>query len=203
MEPRTVVTLGVIMALVLSIDIAVAAAAVLWWRSRSAGAPADSAPVREWQRGAFHITSDRTAMDVAAIHAFLTRSYWSPGIERALVERAIRHSLCFGLFDGERQIGFARYATDQTRFAYLMDVYVLEEYRGQGLGQWLVACTLEHPSIARCRRLLLTTRDAHELYRRYGFTELPAPERWMERFRDDSPPSTGRATLPAGQEARL
>ena len=191
------------MAFVLSIDVAVAAAAVLWWRGRSAGAPADGVPVREWQRGAFNITTDRKAMDLDAIHAFLTRSYWSPGISRELVEQAIRYSLCFGLFDGDRQIGFARYATDHTRFAYLMDVYVLESYRGRGLGQWLIACTLEHPSIARCRRLLLTTRDAHELYRRYGFTELPAPERWMERFREDSPTPTGLASNYAKQESRL
>ena len=203
MEPRTVVTLGVIMAFVLSIDVAVAAAAVLWWRSRSAGAPADGVPVRDWQRGAFTVTSDRKAMDVAAIHGMLSRSYWSPGISRELVERAMRYSLCFGLFDGDRQIGFARYATDHTRFAYLMDVYVLEDYRGRGLGQWLVACTLEHPSIARCRRLLLTTRDAQELYRRYGFTEMSAPERWMERFREDSATPTDLTTLQAGQESRL
>lgn len=174
------------MAFVLSIDVAIGAAAILWWRSRSAGAQSAVVPVREWQRGAYHITTDRKAMDVDAIHAFLTRSYWSPGITRDLVERAMQHSLCFGLFEHDRQIGFARYTTDHTRFAYLMDVYVLEDFRGQGLGQWLVACTLEHPSIARCRRLLLTTRDAHELYRRYGFTELPNPERWMERFHEDS-----------------
>ncbi len=140
----------------------------------------------EWQRGAYRVTTDRKVMDVDAIHAFLTRSYWSPGISRELVERAMNYSLCFGLFEHDRQIGFARYATDHTRFAYLMDVYVLEGYRGQGLGQWLIACTLEHPDIARCRRLLLTTRDAHELYRRYGFSELPNPERWMERFVETS-----------------
>lgn len=187
MEPRTLALLGTIMAFVIGIDIAIGVIAVLWWRNRSAGARADVVPVQEWQRGAYRVTTDRRALDVDAIHAFLTRSYWSPGISRELVERAMRHSLCFGLFEHDRQIGFARYATDHTRFAYLMDVYVLESHRGQGLGQWLIACTLEHPSIARCRRLLLTTRDAQEFYRPLGFSELPNPERWMERFRDDRP----------------
>lgn len=182
MEPKTVMTLGVIIAIVLSVDVVIGVAAILWWRNRSDRGQADGGAVQEWQRGAYHVTTDRQAMDIDAIQAFLTNSYWSPGISRELVERAMQYSLCFGLFDHDRQIGFARYATDHTRFAYLMDVYVLEGYRGQGLGQWLVACTLEHPDIAHCRRLLLTTRDAHELYRRYGFVDLPNPDRWMERF---------------------
>ena len=182
MEPGIAPAEVLIVLCIPGIFVATGAAIVVWWRRSGRAHQAGAADALEWQRGDFRITTDQNAMDVDAIHAFLTRSYWSPGISRELVERAMGYSLCFGLFDHDRQIGFARYATDHTRFAYLMDVYVLEDYRGQGLGQWLIACTLEHPDIARCRRLLLTTRDAHELYHRFGFAELPNPERWMERF---------------------
>ncbi|MCB0245131.1 MAG: GNAT family N-acetyltransferase [Anaerolineae bacterium] len=186
MEPRISIVEWLIVVCLVGFYAAAAAAIVLWWRQRDRRRQVELADVREWQRDNFRITTDTTAMDLDAIHAMLTRAYWSPGIDRETVQRAMRHSLCFGMFDGTRQIGYLRYATDRTRFAYLMDVYVLEEYRGQGLGVWLVGSSLEHPDISRCRRLLLTTRDAHDLYRKFDFTELPHPEHWMERFRESS-----------------
>ena len=118
------------------------------------------------------ICTDRERQDVDAIHAYLSRSYWAAGITRERVARSIDRSLCFGLFDGARQIGFARVVTDATTFAYLADVYVLEEYRGQGLGKRLVEAVRAHPDLADLRRFVLWTRDAHGLYERYGFARL-------------------------------
>ncbi len=126
----------------------------------------------------FTVTDDPARLDPAAIHAYLTRSYWARGITRDLVERSIRGSLCFGLYDGE-QIGFARVVTDRAQFAYLCDVYVLEEYRGRDLGVWLMECVLDHPVLQGLRRFLLTTQDAHGLYERVGFVRVPFPERFM------------------------
>jgi GNAT superfamily N-acetyltransferase len=131
-------------------------------------------------RDAFLVTTDPQAMDVDAIHAFLTASYWADGIPRDLVARSIAGSLCFGLFDGSRQIGFARVITDRATFAYLCDVYVLDPYRGQGLGTWLMQVVVAHPDLQGLRRFVLVTRDAHRLYERYGFTPLKHPAGYME-----------------------
>ena len=120
------------------------------------------------------LSSERARQDVDAIHAYLTRSYWAEGITRERVARTIERSLCFGLFDGARQIGFARVVTDATTFAYLADVYVLEEYRGQGLGKRLVEAVRAHPDLADLRRFVLWTRDAHGLYQQFGFSRLGA-----------------------------
>ena len=111
-------------------------------------------------------------MDVDAIHAYLARSYWAAGISRERVARSLERSLCFGLFDGARQIGFARVVTDAATFAYLADVYVLEEYRGRGLGKRLVDAVRAHPDLADLRRFVLWTRDAHGLYEQFGFARL-------------------------------
>jgi N-acetylglutamate synthase-like GNAT family acetyltransferase len=134
-------------------------------------------------KGRFRITSDVAAFDVDAIHAYLTRSFWGAGISRELVEKSLRDSLSFALFDGEKQIGFARMVTDRATFAYLCDVYVLEEYRGQGLGKWLMDEVMAHPDLQGLRRIMLVTRDAHGLYERHGFTPPQNPERHMEIFR--------------------
>lgn len=112
------------------------------------------------------------SQDVDAIHEYLTRSYWAAGISRERVARSLEQSLCFGLFDGARQIGFARVVTDKTTFAYLADVYVLETYQGRGLGKTLVAAVRAHPDLADLRRFVLWTRDAHGLYEQYGFERL-------------------------------
>ena len=135
------------------------------------------------RRGPFSVTTDRARFDVDVIHGFLRRAYWSPGVPRETVERAIAGSLAFGLFEHDRQVGFARTITDGVTFAYLADVFVLEELQGRGLGRWLVACVMEHPDLAGLRRFSLVTRDAHELYRPFGFAALASPERHMEVVR--------------------
>jgi GNAT superfamily N-acetyltransferase len=137
-----------------------------------------------WSRDRFSVSTDPARLDLAIIHGYLTQSYWSPGITREMVERKIAHSLPFGLYDGglhdgdlydgdlydgPTQIGFARVVTDRTSFAYLADVFVLESHRGQGLGVFLVDCVMAHPDLAGCRRFMLVTRDAQDLYARFGF----------------------------------
>ena len=134
----------------------------------------------ELSRGEYTISTDPDRLDVPAIHAYLTRSYWSPGIPCATVERALAHSLAFGLFHGDRQVGFARVVTDRATFAYLADVYVLEDHRGKGLSKWLIETVLGHAELQGLRRFLLATRDAHDLYARFGFRPLANPSRMME-----------------------
>jgi len=134
----------------------------------------------ESNRLGYRISTDVGAMDVDAIHAYLSRSYWSPGIPKDVVARAIGGSLCFGLFREERQVGFARVVTDRAAFAYLCDVYVLEDHRGRGLATWLMEAVLAHPHLQGLRRFLLATRDAHGLYEKFGFVPLARPEIFME-----------------------
>jgi GNAT superfamily N-acetyltransferase len=130
--------------------------------------------------GEYSISTDASRFDVDAIHAFLSQTYWSPGVPRSVVETAIANSLCFGLFQGASQVGFARVVTDRATFAYLADVYVLEQHRHQGLAKWLVQTILAHPDLQGLRRFLLATRDAHTLYERFGFRPLSNPTRMME-----------------------
>ncbi len=134
----------------------------------------------ERHRETFCITTDQRAMDLDAIHAYLSRSYWSEAIPRDLVAKAMAGSLCFALLDGTRQVGFARAVTDRATYAYLCDVYVLEEYRGQGLGRWLMDAVMAHPDLQGLRRFGLVTRDAHGLYEKCGFTPLNNPAGHME-----------------------
>jgi GNAT superfamily N-acetyltransferase len=138
--------------------------------------------VESWQRGEFLISTDRRRLDREMIHDFLSRqSYWAKGRELEVVNRGIDNSLSFGIYRGKQQIGFARVVTDYATFAWLADVFVLEEYRGRGLGRWLIEVILAHPQLQGFRRWALATKDAHELYRGFGFNELMRPERWMER----------------------
>lgn len=130
-------------------------------------------------RDGYLISTDR--IDLDAVHAFLATSYWASGISREVVERSARGSLCFSLFFGDAQVGFARVVTDRATFAYLADVYVLPEHRGRGLSKWLMETITAHPDLQGLRRWLLATRDAHRLYAQFGFTGLKAPERFMER----------------------
>jgi len=135
----------------------------------------------EAARNGFTISTDRQRLDIAAVHTYLTRSYWAEGISAALVAKSIRGSLCFGLYDASaKQIGFARVVTDGATFAYLCDVYVLESARGRGLGIWLMETVMQHPDLAGLRRSMLVTRDAHSLYARFGFTPSKFPDRIME-----------------------
>lgn len=134
----------------------------------------------EWRRGDFTISTDPTRLDRAAVHEFLTNSYWARRIPREVVDRSIDNALCFGIYEGERQIGFARVISDLATFAYLSDVFVLESYRGRGLGKWLMEAVFAHPDLQNLRRWMLATNDAHGLYRQFGFSELARPERIME-----------------------
>ncbi|HSD38552.1 MAG TPA: GNAT family N-acetyltransferase [Rhodocyclaceae bacterium] len=130
----------------------------------------------------YTITTDQSRFDIAAIHAFLSQTYWSPGVPIEIVERATRNSLAFGIVHGDEQVGFARVVTDKATFAYLADVYVLEAHRGKGLSKRLLEFILAHEDLQGLRRFLLFTKDAHGLYAQYGFNEVPNPARIMERF---------------------
>jgi GNAT superfamily N-acetyltransferase len=141
--------------------------------------------IREHHRDGFTISTDPARLDVDAVHAYLAASYWAERIPREIVERALRNSLCFGLYEGDRQIGLARVVTDAATFAYLCDVYVLPEKQGRGLGKWLMQCVMEHPDLQGLRRFSLVTRDAHELYRPFGFTETASPGWHMEIVRPE------------------
>ena len=136
----------------------------------------------KWASGEFTIDTDNERVDVDAVQAFLENdSYWAQTRTRDQTETAIANSICFGLYCGERQIGFARVVSDRATFAYIGDVYVLDEFRGQGLSKWLMETIIAHPELQGLRRWVLATRDAHGLYEKYGFRELVHPERWMER----------------------
>lgn len=144
----------------------------------------------EHRRGEFLITTDPDRLDVRAVHAFLSTTSWARGVSLEAVERSLRHSLCFGVFHEDRQIGLARVITDRATFGYLADVYILEPYRGRGLATWLVRCVVEHPDLQTVRRLLLATRDAHGLYRPLGFQPLKAPGDHLELRRTPAAPPT-------------
>jgi GNAT superfamily N-acetyltransferase len=138
------------------------------------------------RRGAFTISTDPARLDVALIHSFLAeRSYWARGIPLDVLRRAIAGSLCFGIYEGNQQVGFARAITDRATFAYLGDVFVLETHRGQGLSKWLLECILAHPDLQGLRRFNLVTADAHGLYQAFGFGPLAHPERHLEIVRPD------------------
>lgn len=135
----------------------------------------------EWRRADYLVTCDRSRIQTDLVTGFLADSYWAAGIPEDVVRRSIEGALCFSLFDGERQIGFARVITDFATFGYLADVFVLPEYRGAGLGIWLVECVMAHPGLQGFRRWMLGTRDAHSLYARFGFTPMRNPDRFMEK----------------------
>lgn len=134
----------------------------------------------EQRKGEFTISTDRARLDLDCIHEFLREAYWSQAIPREVVAKSLDHSLCFGLYDGARQVGFARVVTDYATFAWLGDVFVLETHRGRGLSKWLMHCVMTHPDLRGLRRFLLATRDAHGLYVPFGFKPLAAAERFME-----------------------
>ncbi|HTS87383.1 MAG TPA: GNAT family N-acetyltransferase [Gemmatimonadales bacterium] len=138
---------------------------------------------REVRQGDFLISTDPARLDPVAIHGYLTRSYWAEGIPLETVVRSLHASLCFGLYRDSGQIGLARIVTDRTTFAYLCDVYVLEPFRGRGLGSWLMEQVMTHPDLQGLRRFSLVTRDAHGLYAPWGFAPLAQPDRHMEIVR--------------------
>ncbi|MFA3761055.1 GNAT family N-acetyltransferase [Yersinia sp. 2466 StPb PI] len=127
---------------------------------------------KEFSRESFIVTTDKSRFDIHAMHAFLTCSSWAPGIDLETVRLSVKNSLCFGLFDEKRQIGFARLVTDYATFGYLCDVYVLEEYQGLGLAKWLVECSQAHPVTTSLRRIMLVTDTAAFLYKKTGFQAI-------------------------------
>ncbi len=141
----------------------------------------------EYRKDTFLISTDPAKLDLAIIHGYLSGSYWAKDIPLVFVEKAIEHSLCFGVYDEENgaQIGFARVISDYATYSYLADVFILEEYRGRGLSKWLMQCILDHPELQWPRTFFLATRDAHGLYSRFGFAPVDAPERFMSRRNPD------------------
>lgn len=135
----------------------------------------------EARRDSFLISTDKGKIDVALVHRFLSEtSYWAKNIPLGVVQTSIQNSMCFGIYEGERQVGFARVTTDKATFGYVGDVFIVEEYRGKGLSKWLMQCILAHPELQGFRRWILATADAHGLYTQSGFKPLAKPERWME-----------------------
>lgn len=134
------------------------------------------------QQTQYAISTDSSRFDIDLIHKFLANSYWAEGIPREIVERSIENSLCFGIFDHDQQVGFARVITDRATFAYLGDVFIIESHRGRGLSKQLMRAIMEHPELQGLRRWSLVTRDAHGLYEQFGFTSLANSQRYMERY---------------------
>lgn len=129
----------------------------------------------------FSISTDKSKLDIDSIHDFLsTKAYWCLNIPKEKVQTAIENSLCFGIYEAEKQVGFARIITDFSTIAYLGDVYILEEYRGKGLSKWLMETIMNYEDLQGLRRWILLTGDAHELYRQYGWTNIADPTKWME-----------------------
>ena len=130
----------------------------------------------------YTISTDKSLLNLSVIHHYLSNvSYWAKGINEAQVRKVINHSLCFGVYDKEQQIGFARVVTDYVRMAYLADVFIVKEYQGKGLGKQLIETIMSYPDLAECSRWMLLTKDAHGLYQQYGFVEPPKPEWYMEK----------------------
>lgn len=148
------------------------------WRVRHDGDTATS-------DDGYEVSADRGRLELDVIHGYLTRSYWSPGIPRDVVERGMAHSLCYGVYDASGQVGFARVITDQATFAYLSDVFILEAHRGRGLSKRLMAFIMARPELQGLRRFLLITRDAHALYAQFGFAAPRNPAGVMEIARPD------------------
>ncbi len=132
----------------------------------------------------YEISTEKSRLDIPLIHEFLSnKSYWAKGITMPQLERAICHSLCYGIYHARGQVGFGRVVTDFTTTAYVGDVFIVESHRGKGLSVWLMDTIVAHPDMQGLRRWVLATADAHALYRKSGFGPLARPERWMEKHR--------------------
>lgn len=141
----------------------------------------------EWRKDNFDISDDSSRLDFDVIQGFLRDdSYWAQNRTPDQTRTAIENSLCFGVYDGDRQVGFGRVVSDHATFAYIGDVFVIPEYRGRGLSKWLMQVMVEHPTLQGLRRWVLATRDAHGLYQQFEFSDLRHPERWMERTAPDA-----------------
>ncbi|NQZ07831.1 MAG: GNAT family N-acetyltransferase [Algicola sp.] len=140
----------------------------------------------QWKKDNYLISTDKVLLDFELIYQFISTSYWAKGIPKETLQKALDGSLCFGLYHDGKQIGLSRMITDNATFAYLADVFVLEEYRGKGLSKWMMECVLAHPSLQGLRRIMLATADAHGLYEKYGFTAISMPEMLMQIHRPDA-----------------
>jgi|SRR5579862_70853 len=146
---------------------------------------AHSDQIVEQRRGEFLLSTDPRRLDLNLIHGFLTESYWAKGIPIETVQRSIENSLCFAVYRNDQQVGFARVISDFATYAYIGDVFILESFRGHGLGKWMMKAIMQHPGLQGLRRWSLLTRDAHGLYAQFGFTSLQSPERYMEVHNPD------------------
>ncbi|MCP4537290.1 MAG: GNAT family N-acetyltransferase [Chloroflexi bacterium] len=140
-------------------------------------------PIVEHHHENFSVSTDKSRLDIDLVHEYLSQSsYWAQGRPFDVTQKSIEHSFCFGVYDGDWQVGFARVVTDYVTFAWLCDVFILESHRGHGLGKWMIECIVACPNLKGIKNFLLATRDAHELYRGYGgFESLEKPEKWMAR----------------------
>ena len=138
--------------------------------------------IQNWNKDNFFISTDKSLLQISRIHKFLSEdSYWSAEIPKSVVTHAIENSLCFGVYNSNKeQVGFARVVTDYAGFAWVCDVYIEETERGHGLSKWLMTCVMDHPGLKNLRRICLATKDAHELYKKFGFEVTKNPENWME-----------------------
>ncbi len=143
-------------------------------------------PVREFRQQGFVISTARERLDVAMVHQFLTQSPWAKGISRETVERAIQTSFCFGIYEGDRQVGFARVITDFATFAYICDFFIVESHRGRGLAKWLISSILDCPEIHGLHRACIVTAEAHGLYRQMGFMGVQRPDAYLELMNKDA-----------------
>lgn len=147
--------------------------------------PIQNVMQHEWRQGEFTISTDPTRLDVEKVHHYLAHeSYWAQGRSREMVQCSIENSLPFGVYKNEQQVGFCRVVTDYATFAWLCDVFVLEPFRELGLSKWMMEVVTSHPRLRDVRRWMLGTKDAQELYRQYGFVELPEETIWMQRFNE-------------------
>jgi GNAT superfamily N-acetyltransferase len=139
--------------------------------------------VLELKRQEFTLSTDQSKLDIAFIHDYLcNQSYWAEGRDLETVKKSIQNSVCFGVFNGNQQVGFARVVTDYSTFAWLCDVFIVEDHQGMGLGKWMIESVVKYPDLEHLKIMLLATRDAHDLYRKYGgFDKLEIPSKWMIR----------------------
>lgn len=141
--------------------------------------------IEEHRRDNYLISTDPSKLVMQTVHGYLTRSYWAEHIPYEIVKKSIENSLCFGVYNENKQIGFARVISDYTTYAYLADVFVLEEERGKGLSKWLMECILKHGQLQGLRNISLMTKDAQGLYEKFGFKINPHPERYMIKRIED------------------
>jgi len=139
----------------------------------------------EWRKDGYLLSTDKSKIDVKAVHHFLSKSYWAENIPLEVVQKSIDNSFCFALYHQQKLVGFARVISDFATFAYLADVFVVPQERGKGLSKWLMHVIMDHPRLHGLRRFTLATKDAHGLYAQFGFSPFDKPERWMQKHDPD------------------